>query len=144
MEILSVQKLLLYVLICVMFIPYVASSLGLGERLIYNAEIVAFVSWYIASLVFPLSLKELDTAFILWYITFVLVGVAIGSDMVYRIHVTQGKNVSPAYWYDGFGRLTPAFFSFIESWVFLVIPGCVLFLIMVFGRRVYWKSEEAT
>jgi len=139
MNILNIQKLSLYVLICVMFIPFVASSLGLGESLIYEVEIVALVSWYIASLVIPLILKELDTVLILWYIMFVVVGVAIGSDMVF--HITQ---ITPARWYDTLGNLRPPFYSFVETWVLLVAPGCVLFLIMVFGRRVYWKSEEAT
>ncbi len=137
MNVPSIQKLLLYVLICVMFIPYVASPLGLGESSIYEVEIVAFVSWYIASLVIPLILKELDTAFILWYITFVLVGVAMGSDMVY--HITK---ITPALWYDSLGRLRSPFYSFVKTWVLLVMPGCVLFVIMVFGRKVYWKSEE--
>lgn len=135
MNIPNIQKLFLCVLICVMFIPYVASSLGLGESLIYRVEIVALVSWYIASLVIPLILKELDSVFILWYITFVLVGVAMGSDVVYRI--TQ---ITPARWYD----MPTSFYSFVKTWILLVMPGCVLFLIMVFGRRVYWKSEETT
>jgi len=122
-----------------MFVPYVASSLRLSERSIYEVEIVAFVSWYTASLIFPVTLKELDTAFILWYITFILVGVAIGSDMVY--HITT---IKPADWYDTLGRLRPAFYSFVKTWFLLVLPGGVLFLIMVFGRRVYWKSKETT
>jgi len=139
MNIPNVQKLFLCVLICVMFIPYVASSLRLRESSIYEVEIIAFVSWYIASLLIPLILKELDTAFILWYITFVLVAVAIGSDMVY--HTTQ---ITPALWYDTLGRLRSPFYSFIKTWVLLVMPGCVLFLIAVFSRKVYYKSKETT
>ncbi|UCE15568.1 MAG: hypothetical protein JSV12_06755 [Candidatus Bathyarchaeota archaeon] len=139
MNIPSIQKLLLFVLIGIMFIPYGASSLRLSEKIIYNVEIVAFVSWYITSLVAPLILKDWDTAFILWYITFVLVAIAIGSDIIYRI-----TRITPALWYDTFGRLTPRFYSFLETLVLLVMPGCVLFLIAVFGRRVYWKSEDET
>lgn len=141
---LYVQKLSLYVLVCIILVPYVASSLGLGESLIYNAEIIALASWYIASLIIPLTLKELDTAFVLWYVMFVLVGVAVGSDMVYRIHVAQGMDFSPANWYSRLGGLTRVFYSFMESWLLLMMPGWVLFLVMVFGRRVYWKSEETT
>lgn len=133
------QKLFLVVLICIMFIPYAASSLRLGESLIYEAEIVAFVSWYIASLITPLILKDWDTAFILWYVTFVLVAIAIGSDMIYRI--TQ---ITPALWYDALGRLKPEFYSFAKTLVLLVLPGCVLFIIAVLGRRVYWKSKDTT
>ncbi|NIR87278.1 hypothetical protein GWO13_06795 [Candidatus Bathyarchaeota archaeon] len=107
--------------------------------MIYEVEIVALVAWYIASLVIPLSLKELDTVFILWYITFVLVGVAIGSDMVYHV-----ARIKPADWYDNVGNLMPAFYSFLETWVLLMLPGCLLFLIMVFGRRVYWKPEDTS
>ncbi|UCH71010.1 MAG: hypothetical protein JSV29_03285, partial [Candidatus Bathyarchaeota archaeon] len=68
MLVLYVQKLSLYVLVCITLVPYVASSLGLAENLIYNAEIVALASWYVASLLIPLTLKELDTAFVLWYV----------------------------------------------------------------------------
>ncbi len=135
----SVQKLFLYGLICVMFVPFVASSLGLSEKSIYEVEIVALASWYIVSLVTPLILKDLDTVVILWYVTFVLVGVAIGSDIVY--HITQ---ITPNYWYPTAGRLGPRFYSFIRTWVLLVMPGCVLFLAMMFGRRLHWKSERAT
>jgi len=127
-----------------MFIPYAASSLKLDESLIYEVEIVAFVSWYIASLVTPLILKDWDTAFILWYVTFVLVAIAIGSDMIYHITLARGRAITPADWYDTLGRLTPRFYSFLRTLVLLVMPGCVLFVIAVFGRRVYWKSEDTT
>ena len=136
---LSIQELSVCVLFCVMFIPYVASPLGLSESLIYEMEIVALVSWYTASLVIPLILKELDTVFILWYITFLVVGVAIGSDIVFRI-----TGIMPAMWYDVFGNLKPSFYSFLQTWVLLVIPACVLFGMMVFSRKVYWKSENTT
>jgi len=122
-----------------MFIPYAASSLRLDESLIYEVEIVAFVSWYIASLVTPLILKDWDTAFILWYVTFVLVAIAIGSDMIYH-----KEQITPADWYDTLGRLKPEFYSFLRTLVLLVMPGCVLFVIAVFGRRLYWKSEDTT
>lgn len=138
------QKLFLVVLICIMFIPYAASSLRLGESLIYEAEIVAFVSWYIASLITPLILKDWDTAFILWYVTFVLVAIAIGSDMIYRITLAHGRAITPADWYDTLGRLTPRFYSFAKTLFLLVLPGCVLFIIAVLGRRVYWKSKDTT
>jgi len=144
MSVLYVQKLSLYVLVCITLVPYVASSLGLAESLIYNAEIVALASWYVASLLVPLTFKELDTAFVLWYVMFVLVGVAVGSDMVYRIYATQGMDFSPANWYSRLGGLTRVFYSFMERWLLLMMPGWILFLVMVFGRRVYWKSEETT
>lgn len=137
MNILSIQKLFLLVLICVMFIPYVASFSGLGESLLYKAEIVALVSWYIASLAIPLIMKKLDTIFILWCPTFILVGVAMGSDMVYQI--TRNRQVWPANWGN-----PSAFSLFIETWILLVMPGCVLFFVMLFGRRAYLKSKDTT
>jgi len=143
MSMLSIEKVSLYVLICLMLSPYVASSLGLGESLIYEVEIIALVSWYVASLIMPLILKELDTAFVLWYIMFVLVGVAIGSDLVYRIRPDK-QLVWPDKWYDMLGNLRSYFYWFLETWVILMAPGCLLFIIMLFGRRVYLKTEEAT
>ena len=143
MRMLSIQKLSLCVLICLMLSPFVASALGSGESLIYEVEIIALISWYVASFTMPLILKELDTVFVLWYITFVLVGVAIGSDLVYRIRPDK-QLVWPDKWYDMLGNLRSHFYWFLETWVILMAPGCVLFIIMLFGRRVYWKSEEAT
>jgi hypothetical protein len=143
MRMLSIQKLSLYVLICLMLSPFVASALGSGESLIYEVEIIALISWYVASFTMPLILKELDTVFVLWYITFVLVGIAIGSDLVYRIRPDK-QLVWPDKWYDMLGNLRSHFYWFLETWVILMAPGCVLFIIMLFGRRVYWKSEEAT
>jgi hypothetical protein len=143
MRMLSIQKLSLCVLICLMLSPFVASALGSGESLIYEVEIIALISWYVASFTMPLILKELDTVFVLWYITFVLVGIAIGSDLVYRIRPDK-QLVWPDKWYDMLGNLRSHFYWFLETWVILMVPGCVLFIIMLFGRRVYLKSEEAT
>ena len=143
MRMLSIQKLSLCVLICLMLSPFVASALGSGESLIYEVEIIALISWYVASFTMPLILKELDTVFVLWYITFVLVGIAIGSDLVYRIRPDK-QLVWPDKWYDMLGNLRSHFYWFLETWVILMAPGCVLFIIMLFGRRVYWKSEETT
>lgn len=143
MRMLSIQKLSLYVLICLMLSPFVASALGSGESLIYEVEIIALISWYVASFTMPLILKELDTVFVLWYITFVLVGIAIGSDLVYRIRPDK-QLVWPDKWYDMLGNLRSHFYWFLETWAILMAPGCVLFIIMLFGRRVYWKSEETT
>lgn len=137
MNILTIQKLFLLVLICVMFTPYVASFSGLRESSLYEAEIVALASWYIASLAIPLIMKDLDTIFVLWCPTFILVGVAVGSDMVYQI--TRNRQVWPAYWYN-----SSAFYLFMETWILLVMPGCVLFFVMLFSRRAYLKSKDIT
>jgi len=120
-----------------MFAPYVTSLLGLSAGSIYQAEIVALVSWYVASLAIPAIIEDFDTVFVLWYFTFILVGVATVSDMVYRGHPNA---YAPAYWYSQ----PRTFESFINNWVLLVLPGCVLFLVMVFGRRAYRKLKDVT
>jgi len=116
-----------------MFAPYVASFLGLGGGSIYRVEIVALVSWYVASLAIPVIMEDFDTIFVLWYFTFILVGVATVSDMVYQITL-----ISPADWYNQ----PRTFESFINNWVLLVLPGCVLFSVMAFARRAYRKSKD--
>ena len=131
-----IQKLLLFVLVCVMFAPYVASFLGLDGGSIYRVEIVALVSWYVASLAIPLIMEDFDTIFVLWYFTFILVGVATVSDMVYQM-----TRISPANWYQS-GRLSPRFYSYVKTWGLLVLPGCVLFSVMAFARRAYRKSKD--
>jgi len=131
-----IQKLLLFVLVCIMFAPYVASFLGLSASSIYQAEIVALVSWYVASLAIPVIMGDFDTIFVLWYFTFILVGVATVSDMVYQM-----TRISPANWYPS-GRLSPRFYEFVKTWVLLILPGCVLFSVMAFARRAYRKSKD--
>lgn len=141
MHIPNIQKLFLFVLVCIMFAPYVTSFLGLSATSIYQAEIVALVSWYVASLAIPVIMEDFDTVFILWYFTFILVGVATVSDMVYR----EDPNVyAPAYWYYQSGELSRNFGSFIKHWVLLVLPACVLFFVMVFGRMAYRKLKDVT
>ena len=139
MHIPNVQKLFLFVLVCIMFAPYVASFLGLNASSIYQAEIVALVSWYVASLAIPVIMEDFDTIFVLWYFTFILVGVATVSDMVYH---ARPSAYAPAYWYDRRGGLSSNFSSYIKTWVLLVLPGCVLFPVMAFARRTYRKSKD--
>jgi hypothetical protein len=136
MHIPNVQKLFLFVLVCIMFAPYVASFLGLSASSIYQAEIVALVSWYVASLAIPVIMEDFDTIFVLWYFTFILVGVATVSDMVYQM-----TRISPANWYQS-GRLSPRFYSYVKTWGLLILPGCVLFSVMAFARRAYRKSKD--
>jgi hypothetical protein len=122
-----------------MFAPYVASFLGLSASSIFQAEIVALVSWYVASLTIPLIMEDLDTVFVLWYFTFILVGVATVSDMVYRANPNA---YAPAYWYSSSGSLSRTFESFIKEWVLFALPGCALFSVMAFVRRTYRKSKD--
>ncbi|RLI45525.1 hypothetical protein DRO69_05115 [Candidatus Bathyarchaeota archaeon] len=136
MNTLNIQKFFLLVLICIMFAPYVASLLRLDSSSIYRAEVVALVTWYLASLAIPLIMKDFDSIFVLWYFTFILVGVAAASDMVYQI-----TRIAPANWYR-FGGMAPRFYSYVKTWVLLVLPGCVLFADMALGRKMYWKPKD--
>lgn len=139
MNIPNIQKLFLFVLVCIMFAPYMTSFLGLGADSIYQAEIIALVSWYVASLTIPLIMEDFDTIFVLWYFTFILVGVATVSDIVYH---ARPSAYAPAYWYDQLGRLSSSFNSYVKSWALLALPGCVLFSVMAFARRAYRKSKN--
>lgn len=136
----KIQTLLLLVLISITFIPYVATFMRLGGSLLFNIEIVALVCWYITSLAIPLVIKEVDSTLVLWCFTFVLVGIVIGSDMVYRM-----TGIDPAEWYDYFGRINPnMYYSFMYNWFFLITPGCVLFigilLFQIFSGKLKEKS----
>lgn len=136
MNMLTIQKFFLFVLICIMFAPYTASLLRLDSNSIYQAEVVALVTWYLASLAIPLIVKDFDSTFVLWYFTFILVGVATASDMVYQI-----TRIAPAYWYR-VGGMSPRFYSYIKTWILLILPGCVLFAVMALGRKTHWKLKD--
>lgn len=134
----KIQRLFLLVLISITFIPYVASFMRLGESSLFNIEIVALVFWYITSLTIPLVIKEVDTTLVLWCFTFVLVGIVIGSDMVY--HMT---GIDPARWYDDFGRLNPhVYYSFMYPWALIITPGCILFIIILLFQGFSGKLKE--
>lgn len=134
----KIQRLLLLVLISVTFIPYVAIFMRLGESSLFNIEIVALVFWYVASLAIPLVIKEVDTTLVLWCFTFVLVGIVIGSDMVYRM-----TGIDPARWYDDFGRLnTHVYYSFMYHWALIITPGCILFITILLFQRFSEKLKE--
>lgn len=126
------------VLISVTFIPYVATFMRLSESSLFNIEIVALMFWYITSLAIPLVIKEVDTTLVLWCFTFVLVGIVIGSDMVYRM-----SNIDPARWYDDFGRLNQhVYYSFIYHWALMITPGCILFIAILLFKRFSGKLKE--
>ncbi|MGD8543759.1 MAG: hypothetical protein PVG48_01410 [Candidatus Bathyarchaeota archaeon] len=97
------------------------------------------MSWYVASLTIPLIMEDLDTVFVLWYFTFILVGVATVTDMVYHANPNA---YAPAYWYSPSGSLSSNFKSFIKNWVLFALPGCVLFSVMTFARKIYFKSKD--
>ena len=134
----KIQRLFLLVLISITFIPYVATFMRLGESSLFKIEIVALIFWYITSLTIPLVIKETDTILVLWCFTFVLVGIAIGSDMVY--HITD---INPSRWYDNFGRLNPhAYYSFMRHWALIITPGCILFIAILLFQRFSEKLKE--
>ena len=134
----KIQRLFLLVLISITFIPYVAIYMRLGESSLLNIEIVALVFWYITSLTIPLVIKEMDTTLVLWCFTFVLVGIVIGSDMVY--HMT---NIDPAEWYDDLGRLVPQrYYSFMYHWALIITPGCILLITILLFQGFSGKLKE--
>jgi len=134
----KIQRLFLLVLISITFIPYVAIYMRLGESSLLNIEIVALVFWYITSLTIPLVIKEMDTTLVLWCFTFVLVGIVIGSDMVY--HMT---GIDPAEWYDYYGRLNPhVYYSFMYHWALIITPGCILLITILLLQGFSGKLKE--
>lgn len=139
MNLLNIQRFFLCVLVSIMFIPYVASFMGVGEGLLYAVEIIAIVFWYVASLTIPLIIREFDTTLVLWCFTFILVCIVIGSDLVY--HMT---GITPLSWYDGLGRLMPSYYSFMKTWALIITPGCVLFFVVLFNQKVHGKLKGKT
>jgi len=83
---LKIQRCFRGILILMMFMPYATSFMILDEGLRYKIEIIALLSLYVAGLIIPLVIKELDTTLLLWLYVFSLVGIPVGSDMT--VHVT--------------------------------------------------------
>jgi len=116
----------------------VVSLTRLGEGSVFNAEIVALVFWYATSLTIPLVIKELDTTLILWFLTFILVGIPIGCDLVY--HMT-GTN--PGDWYYSSGELNPhAYYPFMETWALIITPGFAFFVAVLLIQKLSGKLKE--
>jgi len=90
----------------------------LDEGLRYTIETIALLSLYLASLVIPLFLKELDTILIVWIYVFCLVGIPIGSDMtVHVMGITPDRD-----------------FLFLQNWALIVMPAYILFLATLFNK----------
>lgn len=135
----NVQNLFLLALISTMFIPYVVSFMRLGESSVFNAEIVALLFWYATSLTIPLVIKELDTTLILWFLTFILVGIPIGCDIVY--HMTS---INPGQWYHQYtGAINShAYYLFMETWALIITPGFAFFVAVLFIQKMSRKLKE--
>ena len=117
----NIRIFFLGVLISMMFMPYVAFFMILDEGLRYKIETIALLCLYVACLIIPLVIKELDTILLLWLYIFSLVGIPVGSDMA--VHVT--------------GITPDRHFSFLQTWALIVMPAYILFLAMLFSRKGY-------
>ena len=133
------QSIFLLALISTTFIPYVVSLTRLGEGSVFNAEIVALVFWYATSLTIPLVIKELDTTLILWFLTFILVGIPIGCDLVYRM-----TRIDPGKWYHQYtGAIIPhAYYPFMETWALIITPGFAFFVAVLLIQKLSGKLKE--
>jgi len=76
---------------------------------------------YVAGLVIPLVIKELDTILTIWIYVFSMVGIPIGSDIAVR-----ATGVTP-----------DRYFPFLQSWALIAMPAYILFLVMLFIQKCY-------
>ena len=137
-------KILLYILISVTFLPYVASLITLNVSLLYKLEILSLILWYGTSSMIPLAMGELSTSLLFWVYHLVLVGIPIGSDLVYRLTgITPRmwwygmKHLMPVNWYVQ-GVLTKHYYSFLSTLGLLIMPGLILFVV------IYWNKMHIT
>jgi len=130
----KIKKGSLIILVSVTVLPYVASFIALDLPLLYSVKFLALMFWYGASLTVPLVFEDLSSSFLFWVYHLVLVGIPVGSALVYHITsimpsmwYTMGEQVLPVAWHLP-GALSHFYYSFISTLGLLLMPGCVLFV----------------
>jgi signal peptidase len=107
-------------------------------------ELVAITSWYIGCLILPVTLEDDDTSLMLWLYHLVLVMIPISCDIVWWT-----MNITPSMWWYVQGSTVPITWLLVkETPIFqkaftvtleLLLPGCLIFLGVMVGKRYRWS-----
>jgi signal peptidase I len=135
------KQFVLWALISITFLSFIASFLTSNENLLYIVDAIALSLWYISSIIIPLSIGEFSSAIFYWLYLLVLVGIPISSDLIYRITgITplmwwyETKHLMPIIWFLQ-DKLTSHYFSFISILFLLLAVGGIFFFAMFWLKR---------
>ena len=136
----KIKKWSLIILVTVTALPYVASLMALNLPLLYIVKFLALIFWYGASFLIPLVFEDLSSSFLFWVYHLVLVGIPVGSALIYHITnimpsmwYTMREQVLPVVWHVP-GALSHFYYSFISTLGLLLLPGCILFVAICWVR----------
>jgi len=126
--------------------PLVAASFWLipnsGTHL--GLESLALGVWYLACLLTPLAFHDDDSGVMLWLYHLVLIMVPIAADMVWWTN-----HITPSMWWVSRGSTVPinwlliqeqpAFDTVFNSVLRSLIPGVVIFVVVLYAKRKGWE-----
>jgi len=140
----TMKTFYLWVLVLFTILPYITSFIPLKISIFYGVEIIALIFWYVSSLTIPIIMNEVSSSLLFWVYHLVLVGIPIGSDLVYRITDITPRmwwqdisNLMPVTWYIQ-GLLTRHYYSYLSILTLLLAPGCVFFFVST-----YWIKKTS-
>ena len=105
-----------------------------------ESEIIALASWYIGCLIAPVAFDDDDMGMMFWLYHFVLIMIPLANDIVWWT-----TRITPSNWWLVEGstvpitwllqRESPYFFRVFNQLALLLIPGCLIFLILMALKR---------
>jgi len=103
-------------------------------------ELAALALWYLGCLVAPFAFEDDDMGLMFWLYHFVLLMIPIGCDIIWW---TTG--ITPSNWWYVEGstvpitwllqRETALYHSAFKQFAFFLLPGCIMFLVLVALKR---------
>ena len=105
---------------------------------------LSIIVWYIACLIVPLAFNDDDTGVMIWLYHLVLVMVPIACDVTWWTN-----NITPSQWWYSTGSTVPinwflmqeqpAFDMVINSILRSLLPGVVIFVVVLYAKRKGWE-----
>lgn len=103
-------------------------------------ELFALACWYVGCFTAPLAFGDDDLCLMFWLYDFVLLMTSLGCDLVWLF-----TGITPSRWWHVKGSTVPVTWLLMEEtpmyrqafaeFIFLLLPGCALFLFTIMAKR---------
>lgn len=103
-------------------------------------ELLALALWYLGCLIAPVAFEDDDMGLMFWLYHFVLSVIPLGCDIVWWM-----TGITPSMWWYVEGstvpitwllqKETPMFYQAFRQFVFVLVPGCIVFMVIMAAKR---------
>ena len=126
-------------------VPFLAAPIAYAAywflpRLHLEVDLLVLACWYIGCLAAPLAFGDDDLCLMFWLYDFVLLMVPLGCDLIWWL-----TGITPSMWWYVQGstvpitwllmKETPMFHRAFTAFIWLLLPGCALFLLTMMAKR---------